>query len=90
MICVLPDQKLSLQSHKHRSEHWVVLSGKAFVIKDDYEYELKPGDSIDIAIGAVHSLQNPYDDDLEIIEAQLGDDLREDDIVRYEDMYGRV
>ena len=90
LIHVNPKQKLSLQSHNHRSEHWVVMSGKAKVILDSTEYILDKGNSIDIPLKAIHSLQNPFDTDLEIIEAQLGDLLREDDIIRYEDMYGRV
>ena len=89
-ICVLPKQKLSLQSHNHRSEHWVVLEGKALVIKDGEEFYLNSGDSIDIPLQAKHSLQNPYDEELKIIEVQKGDYISEDDIIRYEDCYGRV
>ncbi len=89
-ICVLPKQKLSVQSHNHRSEHWVVLEGKALVIKDGKEHYLNAGDSIDIPLQAKHSLQNPYDEELKIIEVQKGDYISEDDIIRYEDCYGRV
>lgn len=89
-ICVLPGQKLSVQSHKHRSEHWVVLEGKALVLKDGKQYNIDAGGSIDIPVGAIHSLQNPYGEELKIIEVQLGDYLSEDDIIRYEDCYGRV
>lgn len=89
-ICVLPKQKLSIQSHNHRSEHWVVLEGKALVIKEGKEYYLNSGDSIDIPVKAKHSLQNPYDEELKIIEVQKGDYISEDDIIRYEDCYGRV
>ena len=89
-ICVLPGQKLSVQSHEHRSEHWVVLEGKALVLKDGKQYNIDTGGSIDIPVGAIHSLQNPYDSELKIIEVQLGDVLSEDDIIRYEDCYGRV
>ena len=90
LIHVNCGQKLSVQSHNHRSEHWVVMSGTAKVVLEGKEYILSKGHSIDIPLKAVHSLQNPYDEELEIIEAQLGDILSEDDIVRYEDMYGRV
>ena len=90
LIHVNVGQKLSVQSHEHRSEHWVIMSGKAKVILEGKEYILSKGHSIDIPLKAVHSLQNPYDEDLEIIEAQLGDLLIEEDIIRYEDMYGRV
>lgn len=90
IIHVNSGQKLSVQSHNHRSEHWVVLSGEAKVILEGKDHILSQGNSIDIPLKAVHSLQNPYDEDLEIIEVQLGELLIEDDIVRYEDMYGRV
>lgn len=90
MIHVNPGQKLSVQSHNHRSEHWVVLEGKAKVVLEGKELILSPGHSVDIAVKAIHSLQNPYDEDLKIVEVQKGDLLIEEDIIRYEDMYGRV
>jgi len=90
IIHVNPGQKLSVQSHNHRSEHWVVLSGMAKVVLEGKDHILSPGHSIDIAVKAIHSLQNPFEEHLEIIEIQKGDILSEDDIIRYEDMYGRV
>ncbi|MBR6127769.1 mannose-1-phosphate guanylyltransferase/mannose-6-phosphate isomerase [bacterium] len=90
MIQVNPGQKLSVQSHNHRSEHWVVLEGMAKVLLEGKEHILSPGHSIDIDVKEIHSLQNPYEDTLKIIEVQKGDLLVEEDIVRYEDMYGRV
>lgn len=90
MIHVNPGQKLSVQSHNHRSEHWVVLEGTAKVILEGKEHILSPGHSVDIAVKAIHSLQNPYEENLKIIEVQKGDLLIEEDIIRYEDMYGRV
>ncbi len=90
MIQVNTGQKLSVQSHNFRSEHWVVLSGTAKVVLEGKEYILSPGNSIDIPLKAIHSLQNPYKETLKIIEVQLGSPLIEEDIVRYEDMYGRV
>ena len=90
MIQVNSGQKLSVQSHNHRSEHWVVLEGKAKVVLEGKELILSPGHSVDIAVKAIHSLQNPYDEDLKIVEVQKGDLLVEEDIIRYEDMYGRV
>lgn len=90
IIHVNPGQKLSVQSHNHRSEHWVVLNGMAKVVLEGKEHILSPGHSVDIPLKAIHSLQNPYKDDLEIIEVQKGDLLLEEDIIRYEDMYGRV
>ena len=90
IIHVNKGQKLSVQSHEHRSEHWVVLSGMAKVVLEGKDHILSPGHSIDIPVKAIHSLQNPFEEDIEIIEVQKGDILSEDDIVRYEDMYGRV
>jgi len=90
MIHVNSGQKLSVQSHNHRSEHWVVLEGTAKVLLEGKEHILSPGHSVDISVKAIHSLQNPYKDDLKIIEVQKGDLLIEEDIIRYEDMYGRV
>ena len=90
MIQVNTGQKLSVQSHNYRSEHWVVLSGTAKVVLEGKDYILSPGNSIDIPLKAIHSLQNPYNEPLKIIEVQLGDPLIEEDIIRYEDMYGRV
>lgn len=89
-ICVMPHQRLSLQSHKHRSEHWVVLEGQASVLLDGTEHILNAGESIDIPLCAKHSLRNPYENELKIIEVQKGDYISEDDIIRYEDCYGRV
>ena len=89
-ICVMPKQKLSVQSHEHRSEHWVVLEGKALVLLNGKEYSISAGESIDIPLMAKHSLQNPYNEELKIIEVQKGDYISEDDIIRYEDCYGRV
>ncbi len=90
MIQVNTGQKLSVQSHNFRSEHWVVLEGTAKVILEGKELILSPGHSVDIPLKAIHSLQNPYQETLKIIEVQKGDPLIEEDIIRYEDMYGRV
>lgn len=90
IIHVNQGQKLSVQSHNYRSEHWVVLSGTAKVVLEGKDLMLSPGHSVDIPLKAIHSLQNPYKEDLEIIEVQKGDPLIEEDIIRYEDMYGRV
>lgn len=90
MICVSKKGQLSLQSHNYRSEHWVVLSGTARVTLDEKIYMLKAGSSIDIPVKVKHSLANPYDEELKIIEVQKGDKLIEEDIIRYKDIYGRV
>ena len=90
IIHVNKGQKLSVQSHNYRSEHWVVLSGTAKVVLEGKDIILSPGHSVDIPLKAIHSLQNPYEEDLKIIEVQKGNPLIEEDIIRYEDIYGRI
>jgi len=87
---VKPGAKLSLQMHHKRSEHWVVVSGMATVINGAEVLTLKEGDSTYIPIGTTHGLENKTNEQLEIIEVQSGTYLGEDDIVRFEDIYGRV
>ncbi len=82
--------RLSLQSHKHRSEHWTVVSGTATVTVGEHVMTMTRGQSIDIPLGAKHRLENLHKGDVEIIEVQFGDYLGEDDIVRYEDVYNRT
>ena len=93
-IGVAPGQRLSLQKHHQRAEHWVVVRGTAIVTlgKPDgsmSEIMLSVGQHCDIALGQVHRLANPGSIPLEIIEVQSGSYLGEDDIVRFEDTYGR-
>lgn len=88
-ITVKPGGKLSLQSHKHRSEHWVVVKGHAYAIINNIEHLLSVNQSIDIPLQAKHRLENRDDEELEIVEIQTGTYLGEDDIKRYEDYYGR-
>jgi len=88
-IKVKPGARLSLQSHKHRAEHWIVVRGTARVTRDNDVFELHANQSTYIPLGAKHRLENPGTDMLELIEVQSGDYLGEDDIVRYEDVYGR-
>jgi mannose-6-phosphate isomerase-like protein (cupin superfamily) len=88
-IEVLPGARLSLQSHKHRKEHWIVVEGKALVTLDQSEKELSAGDYIFIPTGSVHRLQNIGEAKMSLIEVQLGSYLGEDDIVRYQDDYQR-
>lgn len=89
-IVVKPKASLSLQMHHHRSEHWIVVSGMAVVINDQQELMLNTNESTFIRAGHKHRLQNPGVIDLVLIEVQSGDYLGEDDIVRFEDNYGRV
>ncbi len=88
-VTVKPGQKLSLQLHHHRSEHWVVVSGTAEVQLDGETKLLRQGESTFVRSGIQHRLKNPGVIPLEVIEVQLGEYLEEDDIVRYEDDYGR-
>jgi mannose-1-phosphate guanylyltransferase/mannose-6-phosphate isomerase len=89
-LMIAPGEAISLQYHRHRSEHWVVQSGKATVTRDNELFELTPGQSTFIPIGAKHRLENTGTEPVHIIEVQLGDYLGEDDIVRFEDKYNRV
>ncbi|MDN5780434.1 MAG: mannose-1-phosphate guanylyltransferase/mannose-6-phosphate isomerase [Luteimonas sp.] len=88
-IKVKPGARLSLQSHRHRAEHWIVVRGTARVTRDNDVFELHANQSTYIPLGAKHRLENPGSEMLELIEVQSGDYLGEDDIVRYEDVYGR-
>lgn len=88
-IKVSQGKKLSYQMHYHRSEHWIVVKGMAKIIIDDIEKLVPAGESIFIKSGQKHRLENPGKTPLEIIEVQMGEYLEEDDIVRFDDEYGR-
>ena len=87
---VNPGAKLSLQMHHKRAEHWVVVSGTATVTNGGQTFSLNKGESTYIPLGSTHALENQTNEPLEIIEVQSGTYLGEDDIVRLEDVYGRV
>lgn len=89
-IRVHPGQQLSLQKHRQRDEHWVVVLGVALVTVGDLVFSLAVGGHVDIACGQVHRLANQTDGPVEIIELQFGAYLGEDDIVRLGDDYGRT
>jgi mannose-1-phosphate guanylyltransferase / mannose-6-phosphate isomerase len=89
-IVVKPGNRLSLQMHHHRSEHWVVVSGMARVTNGDEEFFVAPNESTFIPAGCQHRLENPGVLDLVMIEVQSGDYVGEDDIVRFDDQYGRI
>ena len=89
-IVVKPGGCLSLQMHHHRAEHWVVVSGTAMVTIGEKEFMLSENESTFIPIGETHRLENPGNIPLEMIEVQSGSYLGEDDIVRFEDTYGRT
>lgn len=89
-ITVKPGGRLSLQKHAHRAEHWVVVKGVARVTIGDIVQTLQENQSAHIPLGAVHRLENPGSEPLELIEVQCGSYLEEDDIVRLDDVYGRA
>jgi mannose-1-phosphate guanylyltransferase/mannose-6-phosphate isomerase len=88
-LFVKPGASLSLQMHKHRTEHWVVVKGTAEVTRDGETYEVRENESTYIPLGKTHRLRNPGEHGLELIEVQSGSYLGEDDIVRLDDTYGR-
>ena len=88
-IVVTPGHKLSLQKHFHRAEHWVVVAGSALVTRDDETLLVRENESIYLPLGCIHRLDNPGRIPLTLIEVQSGSYLGEDDIVRFEDTYGR-
>ncbi len=88
-IVVTPGHKLSLQKHFHRAEHWVVVNGSAVVTRDAEEILVRENESVYLPLGTVHRLENPGRIPLTLIEVQSGSYLGEDDIVRFEDTYGR-
>ena len=87
-IIVAPGQRLSLQKHEHRSEHWVIVAGAGRFTLDDDISDVEAGSTVFIPVGGVHRIENPNDNPLIIIETQLGLCL-EDDIIRLQDDYGR-
>jgi mannose-1-phosphate guanylyltransferase len=89
-IVVKPGEKLSFQMHYHRAEHWIVVQGTASVLLNQETHILTENESIHIPLGIKHSLQNPGKIPLEVIEVQSGSYLEEDDIVRFNDQYGRL
>ena len=88
-ISVKPGARLSKQMHHHRAEHWVVVRGTARVFRNDEVFDLHENESVFIPPGSTHYLEHPTDEPLDIIEVQSGSYLGEDDIVRFDDMYGR-
>ena len=90
IIHINPGAKLSLQMHHHRAEHWVVLKGTAEVQINNEKLILRKNESTYIPLGSKHRLSNPGKTPLEIIEVQSGNYIGEDDIVRFEDKYGRI
>ena len=88
-IVVKEGGSLSLQSHKHRAEHWTVVEGTATITVGEKVEAMSRGAAVDIPLGAKHRLENHHTGEVVIIEVQFGDYLGEDDIIRYEDVYAR-
>lgn len=89
-IIVKPQKRLSLQLHHKRSEHWYIVSGTAEVTLGDRIVSLQGGDAVDIPVETAHRVFNPGNGDLALIEIQTGSYFGEDDIVRFEDDFGRI
>ena len=90
LIEVAPSHRMSLQYHYHRSEHWVVVAGKARIVIGDKRYDMHLMQSVLIPARTIHRVENPYSETLQIVEVQRGDRLDEDDVVRLEDDYQRL
>ena len=89
-LYVKPKGILSLQKHFHRAEHWVVTHGNPKVTLNKKSFFKKPYDTIFIPKGSIHRIENPYNKPVRIIEAQIGSILKESDIIRFQDIYGRA
>ena len=89
-LTINPKSSISLQKHNHRSEHWMITHGKPKITLNKKYFTMKPDETIFIPLGAVHRIENPYKKPVKIIEAQVGSILKETDIVRFQDVYGRV
>lgn len=89
-ISVLPHSQLSLQLHHYRNEHWIIVKGTATVTLGDKNFDRKADEAIYIPVNTKHRITNNTDEIVEFIEVQTGDRLDENDIVRLEDIYGRV
>ena len=89
-ICVTPHNILSLQSHNHRAEHWIIVKGNAVVTLGEEKIHKKANESVYIPPKTKHRIQNDSNENMEFIEIQTGEILDENDIIRYEDNYGRV
>jgi mannose-6-phosphate isomerase-like protein (cupin superfamily) len=85
-----PGKRISLQSHEFRAEHWFIVSGQGTAELDDTEIEVGPGDSIDVPIGSKHRIASNPSEPLVFVEVQTGSSFSEDDIVRYDDDFGRI
>lgn len=89
-ITVFPGKRLSYQSHAKRSEHWFIVEGTATVTLDDVVSTVGPGNSVEVPVGTKHRCGNEGSDPMVFVEVQYGESFGEDDIVRYDDDFGRA
>ena len=89
-LIINPKSSISLQKHNHRSEHWTIFSGKAKITLNKKKFIKKAQDTIFVARGSIHRIENPFNIPVTIMEAQTGPILKEEDIIRYKDIYGRI
>ena len=89
-LIINPKSSISLQKHNHRSEHWTIFSGKAKITLNKKKFIKKAQDTIFVARGSIHRIENPFNKPVTIMEAQTGPILKEEDIIRYKDIYGRI
>ena len=89
-LIINPKSSISLQKHKHRSEHWTVISGRPKITINKNSFFKNINETVFVPRGAIHRIENPFKKPVKIIEAQLGSILSESDIVRFKDAYGRV
>ena len=89
-LTVNSKSSISLQKHKHRSEHWMITQGKPKITIDNKSFFKKTNESVYIPKGSIHRIENKFNKYVKIIEVQTGPILKETDIVRYEDLYGRI
>jgi len=89
-LIINPKSSISLQKHNHRSEHWTIISGKAKITINKKKFFRKISESVFIPNGAIHRIENPFSQHVKIMEIQIGTILKETDIIRYKDIYGRI
>ena len=89
-LIVNPKSSISLQKHAYRSERWTIISGKPKITVNKNKFFKNPNEMVFIPKGAVHRIENPFNKPAQIFEVQIGQILKESDIVRYDDIYGRV
>ena len=89
-LVVNPKSSISLQKHKHRSEHWTITSGKPKITINKRKFFKNVNEAVFIPQGSIHRIENPFKKPVKIMEVQIGTILKETDIIRYKDIYGRV